>query len=435
MKVARAGAIYALANFASAGVPFLLLPLLTRALSPAEYGVVVNFFLLVSLCSACAGLSVHGALGVAWFNRQPTEMPGFVGSALFVAATSTALVAAFAALVLGIFFDAGSGLTPIHGVMAAVMAGAQIVFQCRLVLWQSQQQPAKVAALQVAGSVLNVCLSLLAVIVLQLGGEGRNLGAAGAAVIMAAIAVALLRNAGEARMTVKREHLRSLVAFGGPLIPHALAGVMLSSADRFIVSALLGTDVLGVYGAGAQLGAVMAILADAFVKAFTPWVYARMATRTPEDSLRLSGAMYLAIPAFLGLGAVIAIAMWWVAPLILGPAYAKGLSIIPWFMLGGAFSGMYLAVSGLYFFANKTNRLSVASVSAVTLGVACSVALTLRFSVAGAAAGYALTQLLLAMFAWILAVRTFPLPWGQPLKAVRAWWGTTRSAASTGGIA
>lgn len=435
MKVARAGAIYALANFASAGVPFLLLPLLTRTLSPSEYGSVVNFFLLVSLCSACAGLSVHGAVGVAWFNRTRSEMPAFVGSALFVAVTSTALVAALAALVLGAFFEDGAGLTPTHGALAAVMAGAQIVFQCRLVLWQSQQQPARVAALQVAGSVLNVSLSLLAVIVLQLGGEGRNLGAAGATFIMAAIAVVLLRGTGEAQLTVKREHLRSLVAFGGPLIPHALAGVMLSSADRFIVSALLGTEILGVYGAGAQLGAVMAILADAFVKAFTPWVYARMAADAPEDAMRLAGAMYLAIPAFLGLGAVVAGVMWWMGPLILGDAYAQGLSIIPWFMLGGAFSGMYLAVSGLYFFAHKTNRLSVASVSAVALGAACSVVLTLRFSVAGAAAGYALTQFLLAMFAWTLAVRTFALPWGRPVTAVRTWWGTMGRSTSTGGLA
>ena len=39
-QLLRAGAIYGIANVVSAGVPFLLIPILTRALSPADYGLV-----------------------------------------------------------------------------------------------------------------------------------------------------------------------------------------------------------------------------------------------------------------------------------------------------------------------------------------------------------------------------------------------------------
>ena len=82
--------IYAGANALSAGIPFLLLPVLTRALAPAEYGLVVDFFLLATLCTSLAGLGVHGAVSVKWFDRSGRDFPQLVGNALMVAIASTA---------------------------------------------------------------------------------------------------------------------------------------------------------------------------------------------------------------------------------------------------------------------------------------------------------------------------------------------------------
>ena len=71
----RSSAIYGVANALSAGVPFLLLPILTRALAPSEYGVVVSFFLVVSLSTSLAGLNVHSAVSVKWFDRTGQDCP------------------------------------------------------------------------------------------------------------------------------------------------------------------------------------------------------------------------------------------------------------------------------------------------------------------------------------------------------------------------
>ena len=109
--ILRAGAIYAAANVISAGVPFFLLPVLTRALSPADYGRVINFFLLVTLSTSLAGLSVHGAVAVNWFQRNEMDFPRFVGTALALAAASTltcGLILLGGALVLRLPLDLAS---------------------------------------------------------------------------------------------------------------------------------------------------------------------------------------------------------------------------------------------------------------------------------------------------------------------------------------
>lgn len=101
MKVLRSGAIYVVANLLSAAIPFLLLPILTRALGPDEYGHIVGFALLVTLCLTLSGLNAHAALRVIWFRQPRDEMPSYVGAALLLALLSTAVVALGVGIVLG----------------------------------------------------------------------------------------------------------------------------------------------------------------------------------------------------------------------------------------------------------------------------------------------------------------------------------------------
>lgn len=421
MKFLRAGVIYAVANVTSAAVPFLMLPLLTRVLSPDQYGHVVGFSLLVTLCMTLAGLNAHAALGVVWFKKPREEMPVFIATALALAIASTVVVAGLVAAVLALWPGLATGITPLWGGLAALTAGASVMLQCRLVLWQSQQQPVHNALLQISSSAINVGLSLLAVLALGLGSAGRNGGIAAAALLMAMVALVLFVRAREVRWAPERSHLRELVTFGLPLILHTLAGVLLGTADRWTVSVQLGSHALGVYGAGAQLGMVMGILADAFVKAYGPWLYAKLASEDAADRHAAVGAVYVAMPAFFVLAALLGAALQWASTLLLGAKYHEAATVLPWFMLGGAFSGVYLCTSVLFFFSARTGLLSLTTSSAAGCGALCTWLLVSRLGVDGAAMGYATTQGLLALFTTVVAMKSFDLPWGQPVEALRVW--------------
>lgn len=421
MKFLRAGVIYAGANVASAAVPFLLLPLLTRMLTPDDYGRVVSYALLVTLCLTVVGLNAHAALGVIWYKRPHDQMPAYVGSALAIALGSIALIAPLVALVLWAYPDLAGGIKPGWGAAAAVTAGANVLLQCRLVLWQSQHKPVPNAILQLMASVLNVGLSLVGVLVLGWGGDGRNAGITAASCIMACVALGCYVRAGEMRWAPDREQFRSLAAFGLPLIMHSLAGVLLGTADRWMVSLQLGPHQLGIYGAGAQLGMVMSILADAFVKAYGPWLYARLASGQEQDKYSAVGAVYAAMPAFLCGAAVVGGVLMWVSGALLGAQYREATVVLPWFMLGGAFSGIYLCTSVIFFFAGRTPRLAMVTMSAALLGTASTWLLVSGFGMDGAAMGYAVTQGWLALFASVVAFRSFDLPWREPAKALAIW--------------
>ena len=264
-------------------------------------------------------------------------------------------------------------------------------------------------------------LSLIAVVLLGWGSDGRNAGISLAAGFMAFLSIGLFIRSGEMRWEPDRAQLKTLVVFGLPLVLHTLAGVLLSTADRWTVSVKLGTHALGVYGAGAQLGMVMAVISDAFVKAYGPWLYAKLASNRDEDKLCAVGAIYAAMPIFICIAALVGAALHWASGTLLGPQYRAAAAVLPWFMLGGAFSGVYLCTSVLFFFSGRTGLLASATLSSAVGGALCTWFLVSTLGVNGAAIGYALTQGLLALFTSALAVKTFDLPWREPAKALSVW--------------
>lgn len=420
MKFLQAGAVYAAANIASAAVPFALLPLLTRVLTPTDYGHIVVFALLITFCMPFAGLSVHSAVGVAWFNRPRDEIPAFNGTALLLVAATTALVMPIVVLTVKLAPSLVADLPAGWGAVAALTAGANVVLQCRLVLWQSQGQPLRNAFLQVAASVLNVGLSLVAVVYFGWGADGRNGAIAFSAMATASLALAFLLRSGDAIWSLRPNYLLAQVRYGMPLVPHVLAGVILGTFDRWMVSTQLGAEALGIYGAGAQLGMVMTVLADAFVKAYNPWLYAQLGSSDPDARYRVVGAAYLATLAFFGMAVVVGLGLNWTSGIFFGPRYSEAAQVLPWFVLGGALSGVYFCTASIYFFSGRTGLLAACSASAAAAGATSVWFLVTGFGVQGAAIGFAVTQGFLALFVTATAFRSFDLPWLEMPRAIGA---------------
>ena len=411
----RSGAIYAAANFLAAGVPFLLLPILTRALSPAAYGEVVSFFMIVPLCGALAGLSLHGAVGVRWLSQEKEDARGFTATAVALVGAST-VVTATVAMLIGSLLEIG--LSPFQWGLAALLSGAMTIQSIRFVVWQSRSQALPAATLQVAASVSNILLSLIGVLVLGAGADGRIAGAVIAGVLIATVSVLYLRREG-IRDGLTAKAAKAQLRFGLPLLPHVAAGVLLTSADRFAVSAQLGSAALGIYGVASQIGLVMSVLADAATKAYTPSLYRQLGKDSLRGRLCIVGLTYLSIPFWL----LLALAGWGVLLLcgeaLLGKNYQPSLDLAIWFLLGGALNGIYLNVAALFFFTGRTEWISVSTVSAAILAMLLAPMATAYAGLRGAAAAYVLAQLFMLVLAWLLSLRVSPMPWRHPVAALR----------------
>lgn len=412
--------IYTLSNFAVAGVPFLLLPVLTRVLDPAAYGVVAMFSLVVAFMSVGVGLNVHGAITVRYFDTSSFDIPKYVSTALVILAVSTTLM-------LALVFITGTRIAEITSIpkqwlyAAVLVAFLQFLVQIVLALWQASKKPIKYGALRITHAFLDAIGSIILVLVLALSWQGRLSGMLVAWLCAAIIAVYFMVREGWVARSIDPTYGKDALNYGVPLVPHAVGGLLLGMADRFMVNNILDVSSTGIYVVAVQLGLILGMLADSFNKAFAPWLMENLSNVNHESQKKIVNFTYIYFVVILALAALGGGAAPYVLPYIVGPQFQTVGPLLIFILLGNAFIGMYYMVTNYIFYSRRTGLLSVLTISVGVMTVALSYFLINAYGIQGAAIGFLVGQASLFFGAWILANYCVPMPWFKIFLPTRAY--------------
>lgn len=408
---ARAFVLY-VAAFALAGAtPLLLLPVLTRMLTPAELGVATGFLVAALLIANVAGLSAHGLVAVRFFKMERSAFARLVGVALRAVLVSHVIVLALmwpAREWLEATFELPGSIWLLATLAALVLS----LNQTFLAMFQIAGEPAGYLKSRALQSLTE--LTLCVVILLFLAQDER------ARVYSFVVAVALAAGYG-LRFACRRGYigagggradLITVLRYGLPLLPHLMAGTGITYLDRVIVGATLGAKELGLYTAAAQIGLVMMLVIEPLNKALMPWLYAKLALNDAAVNLRVVRATYLSYVALALLGAIVAGAGVLFFDVIVGSQYHTAKMLVPLIVVGFVFQGMYYSVVNYVFYAEKTGHLSFVTSAVVIVGTLLSYTLVVQLGLLGAALAFAVNNLLLFLATWLLSMRAVNMPWG-----------------------
>lgn len=403
-------AVYSFSNVLTAVIPFLLLPIFTRVLLPEEYGVLAMFGAVLAILGAFTGLSVHGAVNVRFIDRESLDFPRYVGSCLCVLLISTVLTLGVVTLFL-VPLSEFSAIPTGWLLIAVLVSGCNFLIQVRLAIWLMAKKPVAYGIFQICLSLLNMGLSLLFVLALKYGYEGRLLGQS---IAIAGLAlVALFSMWKDKWLTFQPSwcYMREALAFGVPLVPHVIGGVLLAAVDRFIIKERLGLESAGIYMVALQMGMGMGLFTDAFNKAFVPWLYEQLKAGTSDSKRCIVKGTWSYFFVVLVVAGVVALLSYWVVLLIAGPAYVGASTALAWIALGNAFSGMYLMVTNYFFYMRQTKVLAWVTLLAGGIGVLLTWVLTPVLGIKGAGVSFAIAMCLRFFMTWALSQRVCPMPW------------------------
>lgn len=411
-KLVQSAAIYLIANIANAAVPFLLLPVLTRVLDPADYGVIAMFAVTLGVFAAFTGLSVHGAVGVRYFQLDAKQMAAFVSTCLIILGVCTlglaVLVFVFATTLTGL-----TGLPRDWLVLGVFVAAAQITGQIRLSLWQVAGDPLRYGAFQFSQTLSNALLSLYLILAVGMAWQGRLIGQSLAIGTFGVLGLYWLYVAGfVVRPTNFKTHAKDALLFGVPLIPHVIGGLMIVAVDRFIIAGLLGLASAGIYMVGVQIGQILGLLTDAFNKAYAPWLM-RQLSRTNGAVLRrqIVRGTYVYFVGVIGVALAIGAAAPLIVRLMAGDAFQDAQGVVVYIALGYAFNGCYLMVTNYIFFESKTAILAYVTFATGLVNIALTYVLVKQNGIVGAGQAFVISQFLAFVGTWWLSHRVHPMPW------------------------
>lgn len=415
-ELLRGSSAYLLASIATSSIPFLLLPILTRYLTPAEYGEVAMFSVWVSLMGAFCGLSVHGAASRKYFDFYDStdELAKFIFMCLVILAVTTTFLGVLV-LVASPILSNVLALPSKWLIIGVVCAGLNFIVQLRLGQWQVRKKPKPHGVFQVSQALVNMSLSLLFVTVLYLGASGRILGIVLATILFAFIAAGLLYKNNLIRVCWQPSMAKEALRFGIPLIPHIVGMFLLNTVDRAVITSELGVDKAGIYMVAIQVSMAVAIILDAVNKTFVPWLFERLKRDNEVEKQKVVKVTY-GYYLLLALGVVLSF-LWAddVLLVVAGADYSEAASLVAWVILAKGFHGGYLMVTNYLFYTKNTGILSSITIACGLLNVALLFLFINAWGLLGVAWAYAVSKLIQWLTTWFFANRQVPMPWLKPV--------------------
>lgn len=414
-KLVGNAAIYLGTNVLNAGIPFLLLPILTRVLTPADYGTVAMFGIVLSLLGAFVGLSVHGAVTVRYFQMDRNELPDFVGTCVAILVVSTSLIF----ILIALFRDPLSAISGVPAdwlLVAVIVAGFQFLGHIRLSLWQVSGKAVRYGIHQISQSLTNAAGSLLLIFSFGMAWEGRALGQTIAIILFGGMAGLWLIKDDFLRFPKSwRIHSRDALKFGVPLIPHVIGGLLIVAVDRFVIVTLIDVAQAGIYMVALQVGQVLGLLTDSFNKAFAPWLMKSLSEPTPAMRVAIVRGTYAYFVGVILIALLLGLAAPHLLTVLVGDSFLAAGDVVIYVALGFAFGGCYYMVANYIFVQSRTAILPLVTLASGIFNVPLMFLLVGRHGIMGAGQAFMLTQALSFLGTWWLANRVYPMPWFSAL--------------------
>lgn len=403
----KSSGVYLITSVLSSAIPFFLTPILTRFLTPEEYGVVSMFYLLVSVFNIFTGLSIHGSISKAYFESD-IDFREYLFNCSLIIFFGTLLT-----LVVVVFFLrplAKISSVPTRWIVLAVITSAlDYLTVFALTIYQVKMLATRYSMIQLSKSIFGAFLSIVLVVIVGLGWEGRVLGQLLASVITGLISLLVLKKWMTCKINFK--YLYYALSYGVPLIPHCIGGMLLVFTDRFIITNSLGIEKTGIYMAALQIGGIVGILTESFNKAYAPWLFSILSKNNQDDKVNLVRFTYFFFVLLITLAVTLGQAAPYITDIYLGEGFKDSSSLVLWILLGSAFNGMYYMVVNYIFYTHNTYILSLITLVNGTINILLTQLLVTNFGLIGAGYSYAITLLSQFLLTWILSARMYKMPW------------------------
>lgn len=406
--------VYLLSNILSAAIPFTLLPILTRYLSPGEYGQVAMFQTMLIGISAFIGLNTVGAANRKFYddNLNLNDFRSFNGSCLQIL-IFTLSVSAIVLMVSNSFLAKFLSIPSEWLYLALLVSSCTFLINLRLGQWQVRKSAKNYGLLQVGNSLVNIILTLIFIVFYANGAQGRIDALVYTGIVSATIAILLLyKDKLISLKGINKNHIKDALRFGAPLVPHVFGAFLLTTSDRFVINNKLGLSEAGVYMVAVQISMSISILFDAINKAYVPWLFEKLKLNDGNEKKIIVKNTYLYFIFLIFLAALSFLIGPLIVTLVVGDEYRRAGSVIGWLCLGQIFGGMYLMVTNYIFFAKKTGLLSLVTISSGLLNLLTMLVLINYLGVQGAAIAFALSKMVQFLLTWWLASKSIPMPWG-----------------------
>ena len=406
----KSSSVYTISSIINASIPFILLPILTRRLSPSDYGIVAMFQLLVSIIYPFIGINLEGAIARKYYDNLNTDFSRYIGSCFVISIVSFVIISI-------IFYANVKWLAHLVSlpenwmIFVLLTAFSQFSIAVLLVLYQTSLKPIKYGIIQISQSVLNFLLTLLFIIYYKKTWEGRLEAIFISTLFFAILSIFLLIKSNKINLRSEKANYLHALKFGLPLIPHAIGAMLFTSIDRFFLTKKFGLEQTGNYTVAYQIGAIVSIITVAFNNAFVPWLYENLKKNDFDLKVKIVKFTYVYFFILITGAILLLVSFPLIINLFINNKYNTVNSYSLFIVLGLVFQGMYFMVTNYISFVNKTYIQAIITISVALFKIPLTYLLINSLGTIGASVSFFLTFFIFFIATWYWSSRVYSMPW------------------------
>ena len=418
-QLGRKSIAYVVGHLGTRAISFLLLPLYTNALSPADYGVLSLAFTFAAFSLVVFHFGINSALLMYFTGEQPHRQRE-VFSTVYLTQLGVIVVLS-SALLLGRRFLAPLLLGVHRPDWMVILIGIIVMdtlWAHPMLVLRARGRAVGYAGLSLLNAGALMTGNIVLVAVFDLGIPGALLSTLMASTLLFVINLPTVWKH-LSPTAFSKGTLRQLLRFGLPFLPAGLFTIVMELSDRYLLRWLTDMETVGLYSAGYKLGMFMLLLIGGFSLGWQPFFLQRgKAPDAPVVFARI--ATYL----LAGLGWVLlAVSAWLdhlvrmpIGPItIFGPEYWSATAIVPVVLLAYYFYALYVLQLPGILLTQRTAWVMLFRGSGAVANVGLNLLLLPRSGALGAAWATCLGFALMAALTFAVNHRIYPVPyeWGR----------------------
>jgi len=406
----RETAIYTFATILNSAIPFFLIPILTRFLTPEDYGLISIYGVLVAFVTPFIGYSIHSSITRMYFSSSPEELAEYIGNCFFILGASTLLTC----LIFFLIEKKIEEITQIPMVWiwsTIILAITQFITLIPLTLWQVRKKAFFFGVFQIFSTLINFGITLFLVIILKRNWVGRIEAQIITGIIFSVITLFFLFKNGNVKFIFRKTFFVDGLKFGVPLIPHVIGGIFLTIVNRFFLAKYVGLKETGLFFLAFQLTSIINIFTNALNTAYVPWLFEKLEKNNELEKQKIVILTYKYFLLLIVASIIFSLFLPLVLHSFVGKRFYGSEKYFYWLILSCVFNGMYLMVTNYIVFVKKTYILAWITFFSSLITITLNYFLILSIGALGCAIASAIGFGLLFLLTWVLSANVYEMPW------------------------
>lgn len=391
--------VYTLINFVNKAFPFILLPLLTRTLSPSDYGEYSLFRASTSILLPLIGLNLSEYVMKSYYANDEYSFNKKISISILLNLFLFCLIFGIIGLVDGQFlfnaFDVHKYLILSSVVVSLCTSVNNIernILRC--------QNNTKLFSILVIGQTLVFFVSVLILYFIS----SLTLFTLVCAelftyFLFAVISFAVLKYKFSIKLYFDKSLSRIVFAFCLPLVLNSFLAYIFSLSDRFIIAKELDSKNVGYYSVAFQLVSILQILVVAFNTSWTPYVYQKLKEGVGSETIRSIQRKVLLFFTITGL--VCYVFLFFCFELIVGSGYGQGFILVKWLLVGTIFQLAYWLNSTILIYSQNNWSLTFFSLVVTLFSVISNFVFLKIYGIESSAIIYCCSWILLSTMTYL----------------------------------